>query len=109
MWSTNNLACINLWSTTYIMKEHKKTFKKAGLLTMKELLFYNPLLTGSELRFAAEDIARFLDNVFRNTYGAKYEDNITRAKAIADMVDVLVQKNSTMEELAETIDDDYNF
>lgn len=108
-WTSNNLACVNLWSTTYIMKQHKKTFKKAELLTMKDLLFYNPALTKEELKFEAEGIADFLDIVFKNTYGATYETGINKARAIKDMVDILINADRAMPHLAAKIDDDYNF
>ncbi len=109
IWTTNNLACVDLWSTLYIMKQHRKTFKKAGILQMNELLFYNPLLTKDELEFEAKGIADFLDNVFRNTYGAKYEEGIDKAKAVKDLTAVLIVKNKTMADLAQETDDNYNF
>lgn len=109
IWTSNNLACVNLWSTLYIMKQHKKTFKKAGVLTMKDLLFYNPALTKEELEFEAEGIADFLDIVFKNTYGGSYETGINKTQAVEDMVEVLMDADMTMADLAATIDDDYNF
>lgn len=109
VWTTNNLACVNLWSTLYIMKQHKKTFKKAEALTMKDLLFYNPLLTPDELKTEAEGIADFLDIVFKNTYAAKYEEGVDKAKAVKDMVNILVNGSKTLPELATKIDDNYNF
>lgn len=109
IWTSNNLACVNLWSTLYIMKQHKKTFKKAETVTMKELLFYNPTLTKPELKFEAEGIADFLDIVFKNTYNGKYEDGINKARATSDMVDVLISGDKTMADLAAVVDDDYNF
>lgn len=109
IWTSNNLACVNLWSTLYIMKQHKKTFKKAETLAMRDLLFYNPTLTKEELKFEANGIADFLDNVFKNTYGASYETGINKSQAIADMVDILINAAKTMAHLAAKIDDDYNF
>jgi hypothetical protein len=91
------------------MKQHKKTFKKAGDLTMKDLLFYNPALTKDELEFEAGGIADFLDNVFKNTYGGSYETGINKSKAVAHMVEILMDADMSMADLAATIDDDYNF
>ena len=108
-WNSNNLACVNLWSTLYIMKQHKRTFKKAETLTMRELLFYNPTLTKEELKFEAEGIADFLDNVFRNTYGGRYEEGVNKAKAVADMVNILINAGKPLPDLAAKVDDDYNF
>jgi len=109
IWTSNNLACVNSWSTLYIMKQHKKTFKKAEALTMRDMLFYNPALTKEELKFEAEGIADFLDIVFKNTYGASYETGINKQKAVADMVDILIAADKTLPHLAARIDDDYNF
>lgn len=109
IWSSNNLACVNLWSTLYIMKQHKRTFKKAGILNMKDLLFYNPALTKEELEFEAKGIADFLDIVFKNTYGGSYETGVNKAKAVKHMLQILTDAGMTMADLAVTIDDDYNF
>lgn len=109
IWTSNNLACLNLWSTMFIMKQHRKTFKKAERLKMKELLFYNSLLTSSELAFEAQGIADFLDLVFKNTYRGKYEENVNKAKAVGDMVTVLIDRDKTLADLAAQIDKDYNF
>ncbi|MDB5192081.1 MAG: hypothetical protein JWQ96_1644 [Segetibacter sp.] len=108
-WKTNNLSCVNVWSTLFIMRQHRKTFKKAGDLKMKELLFYNPTLTDPELKFEAEGIADFLDIVFKNTYRAKYEAGVDRDKAFTDITNILIDKEKTMAELAEQVDKDYEF
>ena len=109
LWTSNNLACLNVWSTTYVMKQHKKTFKNAELLKMKELLFYNPLLTKDELTFEAEGIADFFDKVFKNTCAATYEENVTKSLAMEAMVNVLIDGNKTMADLAAIVDDNYKF
>ena len=109
IWSSNNLACINVWSTLYIMKQHDEVFKKAGDIEMKNLLFFNPLLTPGELRFEAEGIADFLDTVFVNTYNASYEEGLNRETALEDMVDILIDGDKTLAHLAEAIDEDYEF
>lgn len=108
-WTSNNLACVNVWSTLYIMKQLKKTFKLSGDIKMKSLLFYNPTLTKPELEFETRGIADFLDLVFRNTCGAKYEQGITRTKALSDMVAVLISPGKTVAHLAEIVDSDYEF
>ena len=109
VWTSNNLACINVWSTLFIMKQFKKTFKMAGDIQMKSLLFYNPTLTKAELEFEARGIADFLDLVFRNTCGAKYEAGLNRVAAMGDMVTVLIAPNKTVAHLAEIVDQDYEF
>ena len=108
-WKSNNLACVNVWSTLFIMKQHQEIFKAAGVLKMKELLFYDPLLNDEELKFEAEGIADFLNEVFINTYNAQYENGADRDTAIANMVSILIKANKTMADLAEKVDNDYEF
>ena len=107
-WNKNNLACVNVWSTLYIMEQHQETFKNSGGIKMRDLLFFNPLLTQEELKFEAEGIADFLDRAFINTAGAIY-DNCNRKQALKDMVTVLIKPNKTMADLAEQVDIDYEF
>ena len=109
IWTSNNLACVNIWSILYVMKQHDEVFDSAGSIKMQELLFFNPVLSESELKFEAEGIADFLDKAFVNTCGSEYEKNIDRNKAVQDMVAVLIQKNMSMADLAKKVDDDYNF
>ena len=107
-WSRNNLACVNVWSTLYIMKQHQEVFRNAGNREMQDLLFYNTAASDEELKFEAEGIADFLDQAFIKTADAKY-DNCDRNRALKDMVSILVDKNKTMAELAEQVDIDYEF
>jgi hypothetical protein len=108
-WTSNNLACVNVWSILYVMKQHDEVFKKAGKIKMKNLLFFNPLLSDDELKFEAEGIADFLDKAFVNTCFSEYESNVTRDKAVKDMTKVLIDKNNTLADLAAKVDDDYIF
>jgi hypothetical protein len=108
-WTSNNLACLHLWTSLYIMKQLRKTFKDSGVLKMKELLFYNPLLTQNELEFEARGIADHLDIVFRKTWGAKYETGVDRNKAVNDMTGILITANKTVADLAENIHNNYEF
>lgn len=76
---------------------------------MQDLLFFNTTASDSQLKFEAQGIADFLDQVFRNTYGAKYEQGTDKLKSISAMVSILIQKDKTLPELAQTVDDNYNF
>ena len=107
-WNRNNLACVNVWSTLFIMQQHQEVFKNSGTIKMEELLFFNPLMTKEELKFEAEGIADMLDRAFINTAGAVY-DNCDRDKAVDDMVSVLIKPQKTMADLAAQVDTDYEF
>lgn len=108
-WKSNNLACLNTWSTLFIMKQSQKTFKKSGEINMKDFLFFNPTLSHDLLRKEAKRIAVDLDQAFINTCFALYEDGVDKKKAIEDMTEVLLHANKTMAHLAEKIDEDYQF
>lgn len=108
-WKSNNLACLNTWSTLFIMKQSQKSFKNSGDVKMKDFLFFNPTLSPDLLKKEAKRVAIDLDQAFINTCFAEYENGISRTRAIADMVDILLMANKTMAHLAEKIDEDYQF
>lgn len=108
-WKSNNLACLNTWSTLYIMKQSQLSFKNSGDIEMKDFLFFNPTLSPDLLKKEAEGVAVDLDKAFINTCFAKYEGGVTKTKAIEDMIKVLLEAPKTMAHLAEKIDADYQF
>lgn len=108
-WNKNNLACLNLWSTLFIMKESQRSFKNSGDIKMKDFLFFNPVLSPDLLKAAARALAIDLDRAFINTCFAAYETGITKTIAIDDMTTLLLNANKTMAHLAEIVDEDYQF
>lgn len=91
------------------MKQLRKTFEAAGKVKMKELQFFNPILSKEALRQEAMMIADMMDTVFRVGRGAKLEEDVTRTQAMNDMAGILVNGNKTVADLSETIDASYNF
>jgi hypothetical protein len=108
-WNLNNLACLNTWSTLFIMKQSQKAFANSGEVKMKDLLFYNPALSPQLLKAEAKRLAIDLDQAFINTCFANYDTGITKTKAIENMTNMLLIANKTMAHLAEKIDVDYQF
>jgi len=109
VWKSNNLACLNTWSTLFIMKQSQKSFKNSADIKTTDFLFYNPTLSPDLLKKEAKSLAVDLDQAFINTCFAAYEPGMTKTKAINDMVSILLNTDQTMAGLAEKIDDDYQF
>jgi len=108
-WNANNLACLNTWSTLFIMKQSQKSFKNSGDVLMKDMLFFNPVLSHDLLKTEARRLAVDLDQAFINTCFAAYESGINKTRAVDDMLQVLLKPQRTLAHLAEKIDEDYQF
>ena len=108
-WTTNNRACKTLWTSLSTMNQLSANFEDSGNLKMQDLTFYNPTVSGELLKQQATMVADQLDTIFRNGRGAKFEVNIDRTKAINAMIDVLVDGEKQVKDLASTVDDLYKF
>ena len=75
---------------------------------MSELTFFNTTIGNESLRIEATLIANTTDRVF-TSWGAKLEDNISRNTAIFDMINILLDKDKTILDLAEKNDENYFF
>ncbi len=108
-WNKNNAACRSTWGTLRVMEQTRKTFPHAGAVPMRELAWWNPAATAAMRREQATALARQLDNAFVFVSGAAYEDGMTSAKAVKDMVAVLTVEDRTIADLAEVNDANYQF
>ena len=108
-WTTNNRACKTLWTSLSTMNQLSANFEDSGNLKMQDLTFYNPTVSGELLKQQATMVADQLDTIFRNGRGAKFEVNIDRTKAINAMIDVLVDGEKQVKDLASKVDDAYKF
>ena len=108
-WSQNNLACKNTWITLRVLEQSKKAFDDSGGVRMDELEYWNPADSPAMRAAKARSLAIQVDNIFRDLSGAEYEKDVTRAKAVRDMVDALADKDRTMSDLASVNDSNYAF
>jgi hypothetical protein len=108
-WSKNNKACITLWTTLYTMKQLSTNFDDSGDLKMNELTFYNSLESATFRKQQSIIIADQLDNVFRNGSGATFEVGFERTKAISKILELLIDEEKQVKDLALIVDDIYNF
>jgi len=109
VWNKDNDACLNTWSTLFIMKQSRDAFKNSGDIKMKDFLFYNPTLSPELLKKEAKSIAVDLDQAFINTCFANYKSGMTKTKAINAMTNVLIEADKTMAHLAEQAGESYKF
>lgn len=108
-WTNNNLACINTWAFLRALGQLKAIFKNAGVLKMDTLAFWNPLDSAALRRAAALAVASQLDAMFIQGLRAKYEPGFHRTKAVNAMADIMVQSGKTVCDLAEVVDEAYQF
>jgi hypothetical protein len=108
-WSPNNRACKTTWFTLFVLNQHQEAFPDAGELKMKDLTFYSRTADADLRKTMARDLAIAMDNNFRLIRGADFEKSVQPGAAIKDMVDVLLDEDKTMTELAAVNDDNYRF
>ncbi|MCG8698159.1 MAG: hypothetical protein MI922_08905 [Bacteroidales bacterium] len=105
----NNLSYGYTWMALLRLKQINVAFEKSKDLKMSQLAFFNPSLDIETLKTDALNLANTLDNAFTIGMGAKYESGVTQHQAVADMVEIMVSADRTLEDLAITNDDNYRF
>lgn len=109
-WTKNNRACTTLWTTLSVTQQLTTNFDDSGDLAMSDLTFLNPLDSADLRKQAATLLADQLDNTFRNGgFNAVFEPEIDRTKAVSGMIEMLIDKDKQVKELAENIDNSYSF
>ena len=108
-WSPNNRACKTTWFTLFVLNQHQEAFPDAGKLQMKDLTFYARAVDVDLRKARARDLAIAMDNNFRLIRGADFEKNVKPADAIDDMVNVLLDEDKTITDLAAVNDSNYRF
>lgn len=108
-WSANNRACKTTWFTLFVLNQHQEAFPEAGKLKMKDLTFYSRTADTDLRKTMARDLAIALDNNFRLIRGADFEQGVKVGAAINGMVDVLLDEDKTMTDLAMVNDNNYRF
>jgi len=108
-WSKDSRACTTLWTALYSMKQLSTNFDDSENLKMSDLTFYNTLGSAELRKQQSTIIADQLDNVFRIGSGATSETDIDRTVAMNNMIEVLINEEKSVKDLAATVDDAYNF
>ena len=108
-WSKDNRACDTTWSTLSVLKQSAEDFAGSGTVKVQELAFWNKAASSDTRKIDAHTLAIQMDNAFTKIRGAKYEANITKEKAINDMLVILTNGDKTVADLAEINDSNYLF
>lgn len=108
-WNKNNRACTTTWTTLRVLDQNMKIFNDSGTVKMSNLTFWNPTASADMRKFQATALANQMDNVFRLIRRAKYENDVTKEKAVTDITNTLINEDKTICNLAEVIDVDYLF
>jgi hypothetical protein len=107
-WSIENPAHVDTWFTLFRLRQTQVPFPDADAIKMSELLFFNPTASADQLRIDATLLADVIDRQFTK-FGTTLEPNTSRNQALSKMIDVLVNKDKTIEELADENDKNYLF
>ncbi len=107
-WTIDKPAHVDTWFSLFRLGQISKKFSASGKIRMSELTFFNPTIGKDSLKVEATLIADTIDRVF-TSWGAKLENNISRNTALNDMIQVLLDKEKTVLDLAEKNDENYFF
>ena len=111
MWSNNNRACTTMWRTLIGLQQltRRDVFKLAGDKPLRNLPYYAQDGGDGVVRTRAEALALQIDGVFVELRGAKYEENVDQKQAVEAMVEILIDREKSVADLAATADDKYFF
>ena len=107
-WTKERYACIDTWFSLFRLGQIKSTFEESSQIKMGELKFYNPASGPDHLKIEATLLADTIDRVF-TAWGNRLEEHVSRNEAMAAMIGILLDKEKTIGELAETNDKNYVF
>lgn len=107
-WTADKPAHVDTWYALYRLGQINEQGDKSGDIKMSEMTYFNPTVSTDSLKIEVTLIADTIDRLF-TTFGAKLENNISRNKALVDMINILVDKDKTILDLAEKNDENYLF
>jgi len=108
-WNKNNLAHTNTFLALRILAQTSETFDAAGSQQIKALSTWVAGESAPLRRARAKSLASQLHNLFSMVFRAKFESGVTKPGSIKAMADVLVNGDSTVCDLADTADAQYDF
>lgn len=108
-WENKPTAFIILWITLRDFHQLNTNYIDSGNLKMSDLTYFNSLSSDSEREIAVKMLAVQLDNTFIKTYQCKYETGVSNSTANADLVAILMNRDKTMLDLGQKIDELYKF
>lgn len=107
-WTIDKPSHVDTWFSLFRLGQIRKPFNESAEVKMKELTFYNPTASKDLLKVDATLIAVTIDRVFTG-WGAKLENSKSRNTAVLAMIEILMDKDKTILDLAEENDKNYFF
>ena len=108
-WNTTSPVFATIWITLKDLKQLKTSYGNSGSLKMSDLTFYNTLSSDTERSIAAKMLAVQIDNILIDTYRCEYETNENSSTAVSGIVEILINSEKTVADLAAKCDDLYKF
>jgi hypothetical protein len=111
-WTTNITACNVLYSLLtgpLDQIDQSILFPAAGAVTMSQLVFFNATASPDVIKLAATGLATTLDSTLINAYLCSYKNSQTQSQALNGLVTILVNGQSTVENLSDAINGFYQF
>jgi len=110
-WIKTSDNCISLYGTLIQLGQIDKQtiFEDAGPMEMQDLQFFNTSASSDINNASALALARLIDNMLVNSFGATYQAGFDSNKAISTMLPILQNATSTVENLSDTTNTIYNF
>ena len=108
-WNKNNLAHTNTFLTLRILAMTNRKFAAAGAQKIKGLSFWVEGDSPDMRRGKATSLATQLHNMFEVVFQATFETGATKVNSIKAMAQVLTEGDNTIQVLADTADDKYDF
>lgn len=106
-WSNDVPAHAMTWVSLLLLGETTKTFPRAGPTKMRSLQFWAGT---ADLRAARARVTAIqLTQLFREMFGAKREPGSTQARALADLLPLLLEADRTIEDLADACNEHFLF
>jgi len=108
-WSQDNLACRNTYTLLVGLKQLTEPFNKAGSKTMKQLAFWNAASSDTMRQLVAAGLGAQFDKFYIKVLLANYEDGFDFHSAIEDLKNTFSSADTTVSDLAQTINGIYHF
>ena len=103
-WNNKNTRQLLTWAYLYTERELEASFSDSENIELKKLPYWQHAGGGLD-RATARPLAIGLHDLVSSEEGARYEeDNMTYSKAIAKLVDTLIDSSATVKTLSDAVD-----
>lgn len=108
-WNKNNLAHTNTFLALRILAHTNKKFRAAGAQKIRSLALWVEGDSADMRRGKATSLATQLHNMFEDVFKATFEPGATKVASIKAMAQVLIDGDNTIQILADSADEKYDF